>query len=272
MSEEALDSDVRLRIERSVGRRVRGARRVERGYTPALRWVVEFDDGSRAFAKAGVDSPTSSPATWLRREREAYASIRGPFMPEMLAWDDDGVTPLLVLEDLSDWAWPPPWAPEHVSAVLNFLATMGSTPAPSDAPSLELRERERLSGWRRIADDPHAFLAIGLVTEGWLDRSLGVLIDASDAAVLEGDSLVHFDLRSDNLCVRDGRAKVIDWSVWARGNPLVDLAAWLPSLWREGGPPPWEILVDSGGLAPLLTGYFAAQAGAPDDSDGAPGP
>src|SRR3990172_3426099 len=120
-------------------RRVVGARFVDLGYTPAARWVVTFDDGSSAFAKSGVDSETSRPATWRRHEH----------------------------------------------------------------------------------------------------RALPALIEAGDRAVLSGDALVHFDVRSDNLCILDGRVKVIDWPGYARGSPLVDRVGWLPSLWREGGPAPW---------------------------------
>jgi thiamine kinase-like enzyme len=50
--------------------------------------------------------------------------------------------------------------------------------------------------------------------------------------------LLHFDVRSDNLCFRDGRALLIDWNLACIGNPVVDVAAWLPSLHAEGVRPP----------------------------------
>ncbi len=184
-------------------------------------------------------------------------------MPRLLGWEDDGVAPLLVLDDLSDARWPPPWTAETVEAVRRTLARVAGTAAPAGAPDLEAAQRERLSGWVRVSNDRAPFLGLGLATEGWLDRALPALLDVSARAQLRGDSLVHFDVRSDNLCLRDGHAILIDWPGWARGSAQFDLASWLPSLWREGGLPPWEVLPNSEGLSALLAGYFAAQAGLP---------
>jgi len=250
------------RLGRLMGRAVIGATAVHRGYTPAERWVVDLEGGARVFAKSGADSATSAVATWLRREHEAYAHIEADFMPRLLGWEDDGVAPLLVLEDLSDARWPPPWTAEAIAAVRSTLTSVAGTAVPAGAPDLEA-QRERLSGWARIASDRAPFLGLGLVTEAWLERALPVLLDVSARTELRGDSLVHFDVRSDNLCLRAGRALLIDWPGYARGNALFDLASWLPSLWREGGPSPWEVLPESEGLSTLLAGYFAAQAGLP---------
>ena len=255
---------LRVRIEALTGKRVVGARTVDgRGYTPAERWIVTLEDGETAFAKTGTDVGTSRIATWLRAEQRAYSAIDAAFMPRMLGWDDDGLQPLLLLEDLSHATWPPPWTPSSVETVRLMLQDVASTMPPPDAPDLEAIERDHLSGWRSVAADPRPFLGLGLVTERWLKTHLGALLAASDSAVLAGDSLVHFDVRSDNLCIVEDGAKLIDWNGYARGNPLFDLAAWLPSLHHEGGPPPWELLEDSGGLSVLIAGYLAARAGLP---------
>lgn len=258
-----LSVDLAARLERVTGRSVVGATAVSRGYTPAERWVVDLDDGTRVFAKSGADSATSAVATWLRREHEAYTSLEADFMPRLLGWDDDGTTPILLLEDLSAAAWPPPWDATRLAAVEDALDTMAVTPPPDGAPDLEVAQRERLSGWRRIAAAPGAFLGFGLVTEGWLKRVLPALAEVSEGATLSGTSLVHFDIRSDNLCVLDGRACVIDWPGYARGNASFDRACWALSLARDGGAPPWLTMPDSGGMSALLAGYFAAQAGLP---------
>jgi len=54
---------------------------------------------------------------------------------------------------------------------------------------------------------------------------------------------------------------LLDWNMACRGNPAVDVAAWLPSLADEGGPMPWELLPGEGALASLVAGYFCARAG-----------
>lgn len=73
----------------------------------------------------------------------------------------------------------------------------------------------RLEGWdptprrraRRIPTWP--FLSLGLRDEQWLERSLPELLAAIERAPLDGDDLLHFDVRSDNLCFRDGKALLV---------------------------------------------------------------
>ena len=80
---------------------------------------------------------------------------------------------------------------------------------------------------------------------------------------MDGDDLCHLDVRSDNLCFRDGRALLVDWNWLSRANADLDLAAWLPSLAVEGGPLPWEVLPGSGALAAFIAGVWAAVVGLP---------
>ena len=80
-------------------------------------------------------------------------------------------------------------------------------------------------------------------------------------APLDGDSVVHCDVRSDNLCLRSGHAVLLDWNHARIGNPSFDVAFWLPSLLLEGGPLPETFGVDE--FAVFVAGFFAAQAGSP---------
>ncbi len=82
------------------------------GYTTAHRGVATFDSGQSAFVKAATDEMT---AAWLRTEYAVYNHLTAApgtdFLPEVLAWDDDGSRPILIMEDLSGADWPPPWEP-----------------------------------------------------------------------------------------------------------------------------------------------------------------
>ena len=118
-----------------------------------------------------------------------------------------------------------------------------------------------------MAGDLEAFLALGLCDAGWIEAHLATLTDAAHSAVIEGDALLHMDVRSDNLCLREGRALLVDWNFACTGNPRFDLAAWLPSLHAEGGPAPEEVVApaeDMAAFASVLAGYFAAHAARPD--------
>jgi aminoglycoside phosphotransferase (APT) family kinase protein len=118
-----------------------------------------------------------------------------------------------------------------------------------------------------VARDPAPFLDLGLVSQAWLEAALPALLDASQATPLDGTALLHCDMRSDNLCLREGRAIIFDWSHGRRGNPDFDIAFWLPSLALEGGPEPETFGVDA--FAAYVAGFFAGLAGLPPPA-GAP--
>jgi hypothetical protein len=221
-------------------------------------WRVELEDGRRVFVKRARDDLA---AGWLRDEHRVYAAVSAPFLPQLVGWRD-GKRPLLVLEDLGDAHWPPPWRDGDVDAVLATLEAVAATPPPAGLPELEAL-REDLNGWELVAEDPEPFLSTGLCSREWLEDALPVLREAGATCDLSGGELVHLDVRSDNVCFRDGRVLLVDWNFACAGNALIDVVGWLPSLRLEGGPEPWEIVADSGGLAALLAGYFASHAGLP---------
>jgi len=161
------------------------------------RWVVGAASGS-AFVKLGATPLT---ATWFRREHQTYRVLRGPFIPRLLGFSDDGVVPVLAIEDLSDADWPPPWTNANVELVLDALKLVHETPAPAHMePARELRD----AGWSLIARSPEPFLALGLCSREWLAAAIHVLRDAAERAPIAGTQLLHLDVRSDNLCFRRG--------------------------------------------------------------------
>jgi hypothetical protein len=236
-------------------------RSVARGQTPASRWVATLSDGSSAFVKI---ASTLDTAAWLRDEHLMYVRHRGrPFLPTLLGWHDDDERPVLALEDLSEARWPPPWDRGSVDAVLATLREVHATPPPPDLVPIDSRGIAFLDGWERIARDPEPGLALGLFDAPWFERHWERLHEEAVRAQIGGDSLLHLDVRSDNLCLRDGRAVLIDWNWAAIGNPAFDVAAWLPSLHAEGGPSPEGIMPDGVAFAAMLAGFFADRASQP---------
>ena len=251
-------------IAQLLGSRVVARRPVTGGNTPAERWIVKLADDRTAFVKVATDDLT---AVWLRKEIRVYSELQAPFMPELLGWADERGRPMLILEDLSDSSWPPPWEPEWVVTALGALAQLSALPLPSWlSPSPDLAWIG--DGWQRVGKDPGPLLATGIVSAGWLDRALPVLFEAGPPSVAEGNRLCHFDIRSDNLSFRpDGSAVIIDWNFLEIGNPRLDLAFWLPSLALEGGPMPEKILPDAAAEAAVVAGYFASRCGLPPIPD-----
>jgi hypothetical protein len=228
------------------------ARVVRAGYSMNEHWTATFADGTNAFLKLARIDPSPQ---WLRDEAAILAAVQGSAIPRFIAFED-GDEPLLVLEDLMPARWPPPWQEGDIERVLDALNTIAQ--ARVDVPRLVA---EDWNGWRTIADDPQPFLSTELRDAAWLERMLTTLVAAADAAPLEGDALLHCDVRSDNLCIKDGHVVLVDWNHARLGDPRVDIAFWLPSLALERGPRPHRFGVDE--LAPRVAGFFAARAGLP---------
>lgn len=224
------------------------------------RYSVLLDDGGRVFVKAARSEVLAGA---LRREHEVYAHLRGSFMPRLVAFEDDAGQPLLVLEDLSDADWEPRWDERRVAAVRAALAELAASAAPPRTQSVRESFAALFGRWRAVEEDPEPFLSTGLRPREWLVQSLPTLVAAADAAPVDGDAVLHLDVRSDNLCFRAGAALLVDWNWCSLGNADLDVAAWLPSLAVEGGPWPWEVLPGAGGLAAFLAGVWAAVVGLP---------
>jgi hypothetical protein len=248
------------RVARLLGSPVRTLERIEgRGYSVSYRAVVELEDGRTAFVKAGAEPVTSD---FVREEIRFYGAVEAPFMPAFLGADEDE-PPLLVLEDLSAGRWPPPWTEEAVDAVRAALAAVAATPPPESLDPIE-DEREWLcGGWAEIERDPMPFLSLGLCSAEWLEDALPTLRAAAESAPIEGEALIHIDVRSDNICLLERGAVLVDWNNACVGNPDLDVACWLPSLQLEGGPPPEQILPGASGFAAALAGFFGSRAGVP---------
>ena len=231
-----------------------------RGYARSCaHWRVKLADGRRVFIKHAL---TATAVEWLRAERVIYEAVREPFMPAFFGAYDDGELALIALEDLADAEWPPPWSPSRIESVLVALDALHRTVAPKEIEKLDAIRAE-VVGWPDIAANPEPLLSTGLCAASWLEEALPALLQASEDAPLDGTELLHFDVRSDNLCLRDGQALLLDWNLARVGNGDFDTAFWLPSLALEGGPPPWEVLPDAGPLAAAVAGFFAVRAGQP---------
>ena len=255
-----LASDILSRIERLVGATIESYRPVGGGYSPATRLLCRTASAS-FFVKAGSTPLTSE---FLRREMRMYNTICGSFMPRVIAMEDDQITPILVIEDLSTHAWPPPWNERRIELVLEQIDTMHRT-----AVTIETFAHAHGSpfGWQTVAADPAPFLSIGITDAHWLDAALMSLIGAEQACSTEGTSLTHWDLRSDNICFSPSQAIFVDWNWACLSNPRLDLGFWLPSLAYEGGPQPERILPNAPEVAAWVAGFFAARAGLPNIPD-----
>ncbi|MDH5422735.1 MAG: aminoglycoside phosphotransferase family protein [Acidimicrobiia bacterium] len=233
---------------------------VSGGFSSAGLWTID-PRGRKLFVKAAVSDDT---ARFLRDEMRVLAGVNGArFLPEVIAFDDDGERPILILEDLTEAHWPPPWSTSQIDLCFGVLEDIARTPPPptlaSAAANLDLA-----GYWPSIAQEPAVVVGLGVVTADWLALTIDALIELSGDANLTGHQLLHCDIRSDNLCFSD-RVVVVDWNWAAVGNPILDVVGWLPSLYLEGGPAPWELLTGHAEMVAGLGGFFLSHATKPRD-------
>ena len=254
------ETELEQRLAALVGARSVDWTRRAGGYSTAERYTVTLDEGRRVFVKA---ADAEHMAAWLRREHEVYTSLRGAFIPELIGFDDDGRRPLLAIEDLSHADWEPRWNPERIALVHAALDELHACAAPPNTHRVRETCAAWFGRWHTVEADPEPFLSLGLRSRAWLRERLPAIVEAAEAAPVDGDAVTHLDVRSDNLCTLDGRAVLVDWNFVSFAAPDLDLACWACSLALEGVPPPWELLPGSPGLAAFIAGIFAATAGLP---------
>jgi aminoglycoside phosphotransferase (APT) family kinase protein len=182
----------------------------------------------------------------------------------------------LVLSDVEGRHPRTPWEPAEVAAVTAALARFAADMTPSplrDAPSAAAQLAHDFTGWRRLADDPPAELP------RWAAGSLPALCAAAHRglAVLTGDTLVHCDIRADNLLLRpDGAVVIVDWPWACTGPPWLDtlLLGVNVQVCDGDGEPVLAGLtgVDAGTLTDVLAGFtgFFVDAGRQPSVPGLP--
>jgi hypothetical protein len=260
-------ADLVRSVETYFGKRVDRWLKPHTGLTAAQRFVAWFADGSSAFVKAAVDADTER---WLRTDHLIMSTIDGDLVPRIVAWIEQDERSVLVLEDLSDAHWPADhfreedgrrlpvwWKPGQLPLAFQALDRLGRVVAPASLPPLEADFSHE---WAAIAETPAPFLALGLCSSAWFDRAIDRLVAAERTVDLSGVTLVHHDVRSDNVCFRGDRVILVDWSEASRGSPRYDLANLLTGCVLEGGPDPFDVMPDGGALAAWLGGRAARRA------------
>ncbi|WP_433301697.1 aminoglycoside phosphotransferase family protein [Actinoplanes sp. CA-030573] len=252
---------VRCRTEEIIGGgRVTTAESQAGGFSAGSADRVVTESGRRAFVKAVSPAINARSAELARQEMRITAALPAAApVPRMLGGFDDGDWVVLVLEDV-DGAQPrTPWVESEIDAAVTALGELAATltPAPiSGMPTAAEQMADDFAAWDAIAADPPADL------DPWAKGHLSELSTAaarSLESVAHGDTLLHCDVRSDNMLVRPGGGiVVVDWP-WACTGP-----AWIDRMWLacdivvSGGDPARAI----DGIDPgLVTDFAAGMAG-----------
>jgi aminoglycoside phosphotransferase (APT) family kinase protein len=237
---DVVPGPVRGAIADALGSQVVEAVNQDGGFTPSLAARCRLADGRRTFLKAGSEATTSPFClAMLRAEAKRCAQFPEGFpAPRLHHVHDDGEWVVLAFEEIVGRTPAQPWQGDELDRVVAALDRL-PTPSALDLPSSGERLAGTFGGFAAIAADPHG------VDDDWTLAHLDHLVDLESRwpEVADGASLVHFDVRADNvLLADDGRVLLVDWAHSFLGADWLDLLFALPSIELAGGPPCEEVL------------------------------
>ena len=185
------------------------------GFSPGTADRVVTADGRRAFVKAVSSMQNERSPSLHRAEAQVVGQLpSNSYVPALLGVYDDGAWVGLVFEDLDGRTPVLPWNPAELEAAMTALQHMAKEFTPSPVPHLQSVTNfyaTVFAGWERIRTEPPADL------DPWARHHLDSLCRLATRGLtsLAGESLLHTDIRADNLLIRtDGTVAVVDWP-WA---------------------------------------------------------
>lgn len=217
-------------------------RDLQGGFSPGATARLDCPRGEIFVKAVGAELNPHSPELHRREAIVSAALPRSPSFPVFLESFDDGAWVALAFEAIDGRLPLHPWDPDELAVVLAAVesAHKALTPSPADhIEAAELHFADVLGGWSELAA---AGAPAGL--DPWCRAHLAHLVDleATWPEAIAGPTLVHGDIRSDNIILGPDGPVFVDWPHAAVGSPVFDLVAWAPSVVLEGGPPPEDLV------------------------------
>jgi hypothetical protein len=230
-------SQVRGDVEAALGSPVVSARTQLGGFSPGAAARVVCADGTKAFVKACGSTLNPDTPGLMRAEIEALELLPASVPhARLLSAYDDGTWVALVLEDIEGHRPALPWTDADLAPTSRAFERVAATRAPKQLRAFA-DVVHALTAWDEVAASPAG------MDPALLDR-LPEMLQRQELArqVTQGDALVHWDARADNILVRDGEAVLLDWAWACRGAPWLDTLLLAMDLRVQGGPDSDEFL------------------------------
>ncbi|MEY9839585.1 phosphotransferase family protein [Streptacidiphilus sp. EB103A] len=259
-----LPQHVRRIVEQQLGGPVEPGPVAGGGFTPGFAAVLEGPAG-RQFVKA-VDGATHPfIASCYSREALINQALPPGVPAPRLRWIEEADTWVVLAFDTLDHARMPtdPWQSHELAATLEACTQTAEALAQPSQALLDLglkplHEEGDFDEWRQRASNTGQANSL----PRWLPRSLiGPLADleSSWAKDTAGESVLHHDLRRDNVLIGPaGEASICDWNWPTLGAPWFDLTLLLATAHADGY-----------NASALFTAHPAARTATPEQLDSA---
>lgn len=229
-------------VETALGASIVAAETQPGGFSPGIAALLTLAGGGRAFVKAVSHEPNPTSPDLHRREAHIVSALPPDAPVPRLIWSlDEGAEGWVVLafEAVEGREPAQPWRPDELELVLSGAAELARrlTPSPVDAGSAGDMLAASINSWHRVAADAPPAL------DGWSRRHLDglVALERDIAGAVIGDTLLHLDLRADNILLARDRVWFVDWPHASVGPAWLDCVAFAPSVAMQGGPDPDEL-------------------------------
>jgi Ser/Thr protein kinase RdoA (MazF antagonist) len=273
---EAVPVGVRSAIEQVCGSPVVEARTQPGGFSPGVAARVSCADGSRHFVKAVSAEVNRRSVEIYRQERDVLTALEPAILasdlpiPRLRGSVDLDSWVALILDDVDGRHPAEPWDPGELGLVVAALGRLAValTPAPIEVPTVGEKYARPFTGWRRLAESGRPD---GL--DSWTRAHIDDLaaLESTWGTHVAGDTLLHADVRADNILLTGDDVVIVDWPHACRGAAFVDLVFFAPSVAMQGGPELDELLAMSAAgrsaetrqvaaMVCALGGYFTYQS------------
>lgn len=241
-----LPARVRAAVEQWLGGAVIAATTQPSGFSPGVAARLRAANGRRAFLKAVGPVPNRDAPAIHRREARIVAALPPEAPVPRLLWSYDegeGGWVALAFTDIEGQHPAQPWHTDELDRVVAALTNLATALTPSPIPHTVAGSASRtnlFSGqwWRQLRDTPSRGL------DDWSRRHADALaaVEMHAATAVAGETLLHLDLRADNLLLTADRVLVVDWPHARVGAAWVDIVGFAPSVAMQGGPMPEDLV------------------------------
>ena len=212
------------------------------GFSPGIAARIRTVDRARYFVKAAGPVPNRDTPGMHRREARVLAAMPAGVDVPPLLWsydDEESGWMLLVFQDIEGRHLHMPWRLDELDRVMDGLAKLADALTPSPLPvSLVGSARDAfdrsVNGWRQLAEESTDLDRL----DQWSSRNLDRLIELESQApdAVDGDTLLHLDVRADNMLLTTNEVWLFDWASACVGASWVDAVGFAPSVAMQGGP------------------------------------
>ncbi len=238
---------LREAFEAWAGSPVREAHTQPAGFSPGVAARVLLADGRRCFVKAVGPDRNPDSAGIHRRELRIISGMPHDVPAPRLLWShDEGEAGWVALafEDIEGEHPRQPWDLGELNCVLDALVRLGErlTPSPlAEGVAPMASDAFPHKGWRNLQrEGGRRVSSLAPWFRSNLDRLTELEAGVPDAVA--GETLLHFDIRADNLLLTPERVWFLDWPHAMIGAAWADVVVLAPSVTMQGGPPPEEVV------------------------------